>query len=125
MIGTDLALWVLYQAFGDHDFLDYLVLVDVAAVLMFAVIGILAAWRLAFRREALVRSIEQGIARRGADKSRTKTLPDMQVLESNRMRLGLATKPNAHRPSKHVVTIAVWAAIVLAAIILFLMLKSS
>lgn len=110
LIAANLALWVLYQTSGDHDFLEYLALFDVAAILMFALIGILAAWCLAFRPEALARRIERGIAKRSADKIQTEP--------------ALATKPNAYDPGRHLVTIAVWVVIVLAAIALFLMSKS-
>lgn len=77
LIGANLTLWVLHQASGDPDFLGFLILVDVATVLMFAVIGILAAWCLAFRPEALVRSIQRGIARRSANEIASETIPEV------------------------------------------------
>ena len=127
LIGANLALWVSYRASGDHDFLEYLALVDVATVLMFAVIGILAAWCLAFQPEALVRSIERGIAKRSADNNQTETRPDAgtAAVATAEMEVpATLAKPNARGPGTRLVTIVVWAVIILAAIALFLMSKN-
>jgi hypothetical protein len=72
LVGANLALWLCNQVLGftikDHGGLFILIyLIDFFTFLAFALLGILTGWLLAFRPEALKRSIERSIAKRNSN----------------------------------------------------------
>jgi hypothetical protein len=71
ILGVNLALWLSHAAFGYAmkdvpGLFTFVLALDVVLFIVFAILGVLASWLLAFRPEAYLRTIERSIAKRNA-----------------------------------------------------------